>query len=118
MQYSSLYHAAVDSQFSENYLSTIRFLDVVISKLWISYTTESLLGSSSPPGASSEVSSSPPGPGGGAVQGERGGGGGGQGGGHGPHGQRVGGLLVAVPGSGHHHGLGQGSSFGWNERKL
>ena len=33
LQYFSLYHAAVNSKFSENYLSLIRFLDVIVSKL-------------------------------------------------------------------------------------
>ena len=42
MQYTSLYHAAVNSQFSENYLSAIRHLDVIFSMHWLSYTTESL----------------------------------------------------------------------------
>ena len=73
--------------------------------------------SRSPPGSSSEVSSSPAGPGGGAVQCEWGGGDGGQGGRHRPHRQRVGRLLVAVARGRHHHWLGQGCSFGWNERE-
>ena len=34
--------AAVNSQFSENYLSAIRFLNVVNSKLELSYITEFL----------------------------------------------------------------------------
>ena len=71
----------------------------------------------SPPRSSSEVPASPPSPGRGSVECEGRGGGWGRGGGgrhHGSHGQRVGGLLVAVARGRHLNCLGQGGFLVWN----